>query len=418
VKSACCNDAPFAWPIGHGLYFNELIKEYFFMRAKHFSLATVLVAIAAPGLSAAQSNVEFYGSVDVAFSRRGDNTNPKVGSKNSIDSGTASGNRFGFRGTEDLGNGLKASFVLEGGFKADDGTSTQGPRLFGRQASLALSGNFGTVIAGRLYAPRYSLLSSLDPFGDASVGQYGNVLDDVTFFNTALAVADVARADNAVAYASPSWGGFNLTLAYATNAVAPEGSSSGPITGQTDNSGDAKTIGIVPRYKNGPLDVGLSWQQIKVDEISANGPSAKARQWSVGGSYDFRVVKLAAFYDHYKAELSSVDNSETLKSWLIGATVPFGKHAIKVSWVQSKFDDQTDDSAGKARQLALGYNYALSKRTGFFAVYADIKNDDPRGKDGGDSNHTVHRHANSADAYNDYGTGYQKGFQVGVKHTF
>jgi predicted porin len=389
------------------------------MRTKHLSPVALLVAIAAPGLAGAQSNVEIYGSVDVAFSRRGDNIDSKVGSKNSIDSGTASGNRFGFRGTEDLGNGLKAIFTLEGGFKADDGTSTQGARLFGRQAFLGLSGNFGAAIAGRLYAPRYSLLSSLDPFGDASIGQYGNVLDDVTFFNTALAVADVTRADNAAAYVSPSWDGFNFTLAYATNAVAPEGSGSGPITGQTDNSGDAKTIGIVPRYKNGPLDVGFSWQRIKVDELSANGPSAKARQWSVGGSYDFKVVKLAAFYDHYKAELSNVDNSETLKSWLIGATVPFGKHAIKVSWVQSKFDDLTDDSTGKARQWALGYNYALSKRTGFFAVYADIKNDDPAGKDGGsDGNRTVHRHANSADAYNDYGTGYQKGFQVGVKHTF
>ncbi|MDR2165110.1 MAG: porin [Zoogloeaceae bacterium] len=391
------------------------------MHKKPLSLpvAAALVGIVAPGVVAAQTNVEIYGSIDVAFSHRGDNIAPHVGSRTSIDSGTASGNRLGFRGTEDLGNGLKALFTLEAGFKADDGEHAQGGRLFGRQAYLGLTGGFGTVIAGRLYAPRYSLLSSLDPFGGASVGQFNNVLDDVTFYGTTLAVADVVRVDNAVAYVSPSLGGFNVTLAYATNAVAQEGGSAAPITGQTDNDGDAKTWAILPRYKNGPLDVGFSYQNIKVDEIVPDGPSAKVRQWSVGGAYDFNAVKLAAYYDQYKATHSAFDNSEKLESWLIGATIPFGKHAVRVSYTQSKFDDYTGDSDGKARQWALGYSYALSKRTNVFAIYSDISNDDAGGSDGGgDGNHKVHRHANAADAYHGYGSGYQNGFQVGLKHTF
>jgi predicted porin len=370
-------------------------------------LIALAVAALASGAAFAQSNVTIYGTVDLGFAHRGDNIEKHISSQNAINSGQAATSLIGFKGVEDLGNGTSALFVLEAGFQADDGSHGA---LFSEQAFLGLTGGWGTAIAGRLVAPRHGFLSSIDPFGAGTVGQYRNVYNDVGFHAPtvnslgaeALYLADVDRVDNAVAYVSPSFSGFNVTLAYATNAVGPEGTGIG-YGGTTDNDADAKVIVILPRYTNGPLDVGVSYQRIKVDDaVPGLDVSAKATQWSVGGTYDFGPVKLGAYYDRYKAKLS-VASDEDLKTWLIGATVPFGKHAVLVSYSQSKFDDNVG-SDDKTKQWALGYTYDLSKRTSFYAAYADINNDDGRGADVGDS-------ANGGD-------GYQNGFQFGLKHSF
>ncbi|MDR0674402.1 MAG: porin [Zoogloeaceae bacterium] len=375
-------------------------------------LIVLVVAAAASGVALAQTNVQIYGSIDVGFSHRGDNVNDGVGSKNAIDSGISSGNRLGFRGTEDLGNGIKALFVLESGFQGDTGTLGQSPaaigsRLFGRQAYLGLTGNFGTVIAGRLYAPHYSLVSSIDPFRSGTVGQYRNV------FASGLQAPgenlfDPTRVDNAVAYVSPSWGGFNVTAAYSTNAIGTE---------SVENNHDNTVIALLPRYTNGPLDVGFSYHRIKDDDDGAGILGAikpKITNWAVAGTYDFKVVRLHAFYDKNKLSVSNPGWDDiTLKSWLLGVTVPFGKHAIQASYTQSKLDDQTDDSAGKAKQWALGYTYALSRRTNFYAAVSDISNDN---EDGRKAN-KVRRTASVGDASNG-GEGYQNGFNIGLKHTF
>ncbi|MDR0735843.1 MAG: porin, partial [Zoogloeaceae bacterium] len=357
-------------------------------------LIVLAVATAISGAALAQSNVQIYGSVDVGLSHRGDNITDDIGGKNSIDSGISSGNRLGFRGTEDLGNGVKALFVLENGFAADTGVLGQNGRLFGRQAYLGLTGSFGTFIAGRLYAPHYSLLSSIDPFRSGTVGQYRNV------FAAGLQAPgenlfDPTRVDNTVAYVTPSWGGFNLTAAYSTNAI---------LTENVDNEHDNTVIALLPRYTNGPLDVGFSYHRIKDDDDGAGILGAikpKITNWALAGSYDFKVVKLHAFYDKNKLSVSNVGWDDiTLKSWLLGVTVPFGKHAIQASYTQSKLDDETDASAGKSKQWALGYTYALSKRTNFYAAVSDISNDNA---DGNNAN-KVQRTASAGDASNG-GTG-------------
>ena len=336
-------------------------------------LIALAVAALASGAAFAQSNVTIYGTVDVGFSHRGDNQAKGVGSQNAIDSGISDDSYVGFKGVEDLGNGLKALFVLEAGFTADDGQSTG--TLFQKQAFLGLTGNFGTAIAGRLVAPRYSLLAAIDPFADGTVGRFHNVFGDVGLSN-------VDRVNNAVAYVSPSFSGFNVTAAYATNAVGAEA---------LENDGDARVYTVLPRYTNGPLDIGLAYQQIK-----PKNTDIKVKQYTLGGTYDFKVVKLAAFYDNFK-----IDAADTkLKTFGLGVTVPFGKHAVLASYNQSKLDNGGD----KAKQWALGYTYSLSKRTNFYAAYSDINNDDGRT-------------ATVSDA-NNGGDGYQNGFQFGLKHSF
>ncbi|MDR3158337.1 MAG: porin [Zoogloeaceae bacterium] len=370
-------------------------------------LMVLAVAAAVSGAALAQSNVQIYGSVDVGLSHRGDNIADNTGGKNSIDSGISSGNRLGFKGTEDLGNGVTALFVLESGFAADNGNLAQGGRLFGRQAYLGLTGNFGTFIAGRLYAPHYSLLSSVDPFRSGTVGQYRNVF--ASGLNTGGEnLFDPTRVDNTVAYVTPSWGGFNVTAAYSTNAIGQEAAG---------NDHDNTVIALLPRYTNGPLDVGFSYHRIKDDDKGAGVLGTikpKITNWAVAGTYDFKVVKLHAFYDKNKLTTQNPGWDDiTLKSWLLGATVPFGKNAIQFSYTQSKLDDQTSNSAGKSKQWALGYTYALSKRTNFYAAYSDINNDNEKGNKA----NKVRRTASAGDSSNG-GDGYQNGFNIGLKHTF
>ena len=120
------------------------------------------------GAASAQSNVTVYGIADIALTHsRSDISPSRVG----VDSGNWYGSRLGFRGTEDLGNGVSVNFQLENGFGIDDGTLKQSGRLFGRHSWVGLKGDFGTVRFGRSWTPIYSLLThTIDPFEDGMAG--------------------------------------------------------------------------------------------------------------------------------------------------------------------------------------------------------------------------------------------------------
>ena len=138
-----------------------------------------LIALAVASLASlpvfAQSGVTIYGLVDMGYKWSGDNIDHSISSGSALDSGMSAGSRLGFKGTEDLGNGMKAGFVLEQGFNLDTGTLGQGGRVFGRQSFVSLSGGFGTVALGRQYPAGYLLTATVDPFGSGTAGQYNSV---------------------------------------------------------------------------------------------------------------------------------------------------------------------------------------------------------------------------------------------------
>jgi len=338
-----------------------------------------LIALAVAGLVAApamaQSNVTIYGLVDVGVSHRSDNITPGVGSKFSVDSGLQSGNRLGFKGTEDLGNGLKAGFVLETGFGIEEPGFRNGSPLFGRQAFVTLSGGFGTLAVGRVYTPQYNLLLSVDPFEFGLVGKMNNLYETDD------------RVDNTVAYISPSFSGLTVTAAYVNNL-------SGAETAGNDN--DVRVFALSPVYKNGPILLGLNYH--KIDPQAAGRPSQDV--WDLAGSYDFGVAKVAAAYGYRE-----VNATDERNSWMLGVTVPVsGAGRVLASYNYTKLDVSGTSVDPKATQWAIGYVHDLSKRTNLYVAYADISNKKGETKSVGDSSNG--------------GAGYQKGFNIGIRHKF
>ncbi len=342
-----------------------------------------IIALAIAGLASsvafAQSNVTVYGVADVGFSHRGDNIAAGVGSRSSIDSGQRNGSRLGFKGTEALGNGLSAVFVLETGIAMDNGGFTQGGLAFGRQTYAGLtSANMGTVLAGRQYSPQFNLLVNTDPFGLGTVGQNNNV-------NVNL----VPRLNNLIAYVSPSFGGFNVTAGYTNSAAQNE---------SLDNKGtDNRVWAISPVYNNGPIMVGLNYHEIK-GQVSG----LKVKQFDLAGTYDLKMVKLAGAYG--KTNMDAANSSWTAsdsKYYMLGATVPVGAAGAVVGSYNYR---KADLNSMKASQWAIGYEHSLSKRTLAYVYYSDISN-----KNGANSE--------TGDAVNG-GLGYQNGLQLGMKHSF
>jgi len=364
-----------------------------------------LIALAIAGLVSApafaQSNVTIYGLVDMGFAYRTDNIVSTVGSKSAIDSGMAAGNRIGFKGTEDLGNGLKAGFVVEQGFFADSGTG-RSDGLASRQSYLSLSGGFGTVAVGRMYSPQDSMYFRFDPFGNGTVGQMSNI-----------ATKEV-RLNNAVAYISPSFSGLSVTLGYSTDVGENQsgGSFGNDVAGGASvgneaagNVGDVRAWVINPMYTNGPLTVALNYHEVEAAKISDN----KTKVFDIGGSYDFGVVKLAGMYGTREDDDTVAGVATDIQQWFVGITVPVGAAGKVLAGYGQAENDATGANGADAEMWSIGYNHALSKRTGLYAVYADVSNS------GGVANTGLNKSLGDA-SYS--GQGYQEGFQVGVRHSF
>jgi predicted porin len=341
--------------------------------------AAVLGAFA--GTAQAQTSVTLYGIADGDL--RFDHTN--IGTLKSVDSGGESGSRWGIRGSEDLGGGLKANFIFEQGIDISDnsspqgsigggasagfgGSSTQshsstGSRLFGRIAQVGLSGGFGEIKFGRGYNPVFLLQATADPFGAGFVAQTSNLYNNLTI-----------RNDNAVYYDSPKFlGGLVVSGAYqfgesTTNTAAPS------ATGQAKRGNDRYEGGIT--YANGPLFVGAAYEQIK-----SNLDTYRVRTADAAATYDFGIFKLHALYYRTKNDnpnnLIAFGSTVTLKEnvYNLGVTVPFGAWTFLGQYGHLS-DKSTSNVAGidlgnpKVNNFGLGLRYSLSKRTILYTAFS------------------------------------------------
>lgn len=352
------------------------------------SLIALAVLGAFSGAALAQSNVTLYGILDVNWQR----IDPDVGDTQSgINGGHQSGNRFGLRGSEALGGGWNAIFTIEGGFSIDTGTNanqnsaacggapvpppgalnpcggaTQS-RLFGRQAWAGLQSGFGTLVAGRIAS-----LSS----GTGSFDMFGNVDPFLTGFGDsnlgrAFSSANALRLDNSVLYKSPTFAGFTVGASYSFNASGSEVAGSG---------NNVDVIGLGGSWGAGPF-----YAVVTYDIIDIPGSPDDQTHLQLGGTFDFKIVKLHAGYAIEDATrvgttvgnpaLPSTIKGPDADAWMVGVTVPLFGGQFLASYMDRDGDPVTLLSGVVDERdfttWSLGYTYPLSRRTNLYANYSD-----------------------------------------------
>jgi predicted porin len=321
-----------------------------------------LIALAIAGLVSApafaQSNVTIYGIADayVGFGSHGDNDVAAV------QSGGLSGSRLGFRGTEDLGNGLKAVFTLEQGFNIDDGS---GLGNASRQAFVGLGGSWGTVSLGRQYAPGYDF--QYDAVLSSAISPQAILSGDA---GSTIAPNSDARWNNSIAY-NGSFSGLKVRAIYAMSAgESTETTAAAP--GVWSDPSDDDRFGLGLEYGNGPLKVGAVYHYIK-DSVGTVATDDQT-EWLVGGSYNFGFLTLAASYQDAEA----IDNVRGADGdlWQVGVIVPVGAAGnVHVAYGELDADNVIGTQSAKAKSYTLAYTHALSKRTTAYAGWNRTDND-------------------------------------------
>jgi predicted porin len=339
-----------------------------------------LLALAAlgafAGVAHAQSSVTLYGIVDEGF-----NINTNAGGKHlyNLSSGVLQGSRWGLRGTEDLGGGLKAIFVLENGFDVNTGKLGQGGLEFGRQAYVGLSSNYGTITLGRQYD------SAVDYVGPLEVGdQWGGYIaahpGDLDNLNNDY------RVNNAIKFTSSNYNGLTFGGLYSLGGVAGE-------------TGRNQIFSVGAGYANGPLVLGAAYLNVRNPNVSFFGNSTSgtvstttsnvsspvfsgfgsANTYQViaaGGAYTFGAATIGGTYSNIKfynlgasyaspfaGQTATFNNGEVnfkyqlTPALLVGAAYDYTRG--------SKIDG---DSAAQYHQGSVGIDYFLSKRTDIYII--------------------------------------------------
>ncbi len=355
------------------------------MQKKIIALA---VAGLVSGVAFAQTNVTVYGIADVCYGYSKSDTNngylglgsfdgathlptarTNSGKFMGINSGCWSGSRIGFRGEEGLGNGLKAVFTLEYGTNIDQNASGWDQI---RQSFVGLAGNWGTVAMGRQYAPSGMFLGATS-VNDITTVQPSNFF--VPAFRT-MQTGGGSRWNNAITYHSPNWNGFDFR---AIAAFGEQTSAYATTTGwEKNDTSDGNQYGLGVRYANGPLYLTAMYQQVMSNDAQAVGgfvvESGDNKAWSLGGSYDFKVVKVFANYIQEKQE-TFADSDYKKQYWGVGVGIPVSAAGqIQIEYGQYKLKNYYD-SDPKAKGVGIGYVHEMSKRTRLYTTLSYIDND-------------------------------------------
>lgn len=353
----------------------------------------------ASGAAYGQSSVKLYGLID-----EGVNYNSNAGGKRlyNLSSGELQGSRWGLRGTEDLGGGLAALFVVENGFDVNTGKLGQGGLEFGRQAYVGLSSPYGTATFGRQYD------SVVDYLGPLEVGdQWGGYIaahpsDNDNFNNT-------NRTNNAIKYTSPTLAGFTFGGVYALSGIA-------------GSVGRNQIWSLGAGYSNGPVVAGVGYLNVRNPNTSFYGAGgtvapvtggvpgsnfgaspvisgyASARSLQVigtGAAYTFGAATLGATYSNTQFRNLGDPTSGPVPAGGIGGTATFNNVEVNfkyqitpalvagAAFVYTKNDGADGSSGAKYNQGSVGADYFLSKRTDVYlvATYQKASGTDSTGKE-------------------------------------
>lgn len=353
------------------------------MQKKVIALA---VAGLVSGAAFAQSNVTIYGVADAGYVYgSGDRAGAanKDANFSGVQSGLLAGSRIGFKGEEGLGNGLKTVFLMEYGVEFDTnggvGNTTSG--LNTRQGYVGLNHNkLGTVALGRQYAPAFGASGRNDAFM-SSTG-IGSLARLTLVGNNTISGTNGARWDNAVTYTSPKWSGFTVSAITSFGENAQQTTTNGDGTSRGNNH----KHGVGLNYANGPLNLDAVYQTRQgATALAVAGPTSfstipgwrstqdSINEWYLGGSYDFKVVKLFASYQDQNDNNGTSSTEASNKLWQVSAAIPvFGNGSVRVGYSKLSWDR---NSAGDTTAWNLMYMHSLSKRTTLYTGYTRFDND-------------------------------------------
>jgi predicted porin len=339
--------------------------------------AAIAAAFASPAMAQTSVNVEGIADMYVGSMKNSGDT----GRVTRMGSGGMSTSYLGFKGVEDLGGGLKASFTLGAFFQLDSGTQGRfgNDTLFSRDANVALSGNFGALTLGRMISPTTLPAFLFNPIGDSFTFSPLILHKAVPTTGWASTFAGDTGWSNSIRYTTPSFGGLTANLYYQPGEVAA--------------AAGKKNVGGNVLYFNGPLSLTAAYHDVQVNNptdalgvtsnvnrLSLTGASVPFTQnaalnateqklWLVGGSYDFGVAKLFATYDQSKHNVADLRD----KTGTLGLSVPAGGAGkILAAVAQTR---RTSDAFSELRRTTytIGYDYNLSKRTDLYTYLMNDK---------------------------------------------
>jgi predicted porin len=338
---------------------------------KRFALTSLSLALlGTAGAAHAQSSVTLYGVIDeaLAYVNHASGNNHLVG----LSAGNLSGDRWGLKGSEDLGGGLKAIFQLENGFNVNTGALGQGGREFGRQAFVGLtSDKLGTVTLGRQYDPLVDMVQGItgDNYWASIVGTPG----DVDNYDNS------SRVNNAVKYVSPNYAGLQFEGMY--------GFSNGAGT-----TGQGQTWSGAVAYNNGPLGLAAgyyytsnpsagrsatAWNSPSSDSIfdsPINSGYASAHSIAIAraaAQYTIGAVTFGGSYSNAKYRPDGFSAFSSTETYNIGSA--FVNYQLTPAFLIGTgytYEKASGDTGAHYNQVGIGADYTLSKRTDFYALGA------------------------------------------------
>ncbi|HVZ46508.1 MAG TPA: porin [Ramlibacter sp.] len=293
-------------------------------------------AFAQPAITG-DSAVQLYGRLDLSVNSV---RVQRAGTTNTLSSDTS---MWGMRGTEQLGDGMLAYFKLESGISADNGNFASATP-FNRESYVGIgSPKMGYLELGEHWAPGIWLTVRVDPFNRVQMGASETLLQGAG--NRGYNITQ----PNSAQYITPDMAGFRGRLLYQFGEGAP-----------------TRNRAVALDYTRGPLYIGAMYDvaEVSAATVGLTGIPVRSKTSAVGALYSFPVVRVSAY-----VQQNHVDGLKSARGWLVGASVPAGTGEIKASYVR------TNNPGFEASQVAVGYNYFLSKRTTLYTTMAKISNE-------------------------------------------
>lgn len=336
-----------------------------------------LIALAVAGVLAAplaaQADVEIYGQARMSADYSGNNdVAPMDKTAFSVSSNKS---RIGFKGSEDLGNGLKGLWQIEQGVEFDTGQFGS----IARDTFLGLGGNFGTVLAGKLSTPYRTATERLDVFKDtkadynAIIGSVGRSASSPFPGQTSDTDIGNLRTSNSLAYVTPNMSGFQGTLAYVANYTDLIGGPGDNLPrGPKDTVGKASAYSLSGTYDNGPLFLALAYENLNKANTLLSGDGGSTKAMKLGGGWNFgQGTTIGALWE--KLDLGNFGGEKRSRNaWYLSGQHKMGDISLKAAFGQAGKMKGLDGTG--ANHYSLGVGYDLSKATEVYALYTGLNN--------------------------------------------